>query len=169
VQRPKGPWSSDATLFVSAPSQKQQDRRTSLAEGGYSGEALMARPAHAAVGAASTPARASSLRHSPLCFFRPVSNQPKPSCARSENTGGQTLTLTCQRRRRSARRACLSSIGACWHSPGKSPGVQDRAAWMKYGPLQFCFAQKRLFCWCCALLLKHPSPIITTVSVFCER
>jgi hypothetical protein len=95
----------------------------------------------AAVGAPPSPARASTLRRSasPLCFFGGPPSSQRPRCAQSENID-QTLTLTCQKRRRRARRACLSSAGACWHSPGASPRVQDRAAWMKYGPLQFCFA-----------------------------
>ena len=35
--------------------------------------------------------------------------------------------------------------------------VQDRAAWLKYGPLQSCFAQKRLLR--CGPVLKHLAPV----------
>ena len=51
--------------------------------------------------------------------------------------------------------------------PWRNAWVQDRAAWMKYGPLQSRFAQKRLLRR--GSVLKHPAPVITTptISVDC--
>jgi hypothetical protein len=138
-----------------------------LTSSGDSGDALMARPVQGLQQLARLHYRlVPRLRRSanPLCFFGRATSSQGPFCARSENTLDQTLTLTCQDRSSCASRACLSSAGACWHSPDACPGVQDRAAWMKYGPLQFCFAQKRLLRRCCSLLLKHPVPVITALS-----
>jgi hypothetical protein len=69
-------------LSVSAPSQKQQDRRTGLASGGDRSDALMARPAHSLQQLARLHRRlvprVCGIVPSPL-FLRPAAHQPEPA------------------------------------------------------------------------------------------